>query len=551
MINIDLNNDIKKFTLKTFSNKLIIINLFFIFLVLGLWVFYQNIVYTKFANQYYLKTVKHLSLQLSLTAETNKAGVESVIRKNLQDKWIKNIWVTDSDGILISHSSKRILNKYLKLKFTLYGDINKKLWKFDSNGDVIPSLTKNLKYNSIDTVFPVYENNQIKFFCGIRFSRFVITPFLLPQIDIPIYFYLIEVVFISLFIFLLFIIVNIIVFSKITNREEKLLRDSIATLYKIPIDDIEYKIEIDEKYKKNILAEYLKFINYILEYYHTRIKNLIEKDIKLRKITPPLLFTDDADSTRIEPVKIVVKPTEQDINKYLSELYYNEKNLQPIKNFSYDIYHFFNDYKNDIILKFINILGNRKAFFLLDISDEKNKRFLLEFLNYYLQNKKKGISNSDGYLTELNNFLNRFGDSELWFHSMYLILDTETNYIEMCSTKFSPVILFKAEEKEAYYYEFEGVPVGKRTSENFQKNLKKEVFRLSAGDIILIMNKEFENLKNYDGIKFEMYKIIDVLKDNPDTSAEVLREKIVNKMIDFGIDFSKTNELFLLILKRN
>ncbi len=547
----ELNKNIRKFTFNVFSRRLLSINVIFFVLVVVLWVIFQNYLYNKFVADYYIKSVRNIEKELAAVSVTNKEYINRIIEKNLSDRWIKGIWLTDKNNILIAHSSRQIMNKYLNLKYKNKDFSGYKLWKFDNNGDVIPVVKKNLKWNSIDVIFPVYNNRDIKYICGVRFSRYIIAPFLFPELDVPVYFYIIEVIIIGFILVSLFFIINIIVLKKISAREEHKVRDSIAWLYKIPIDDINYSIEFDKKYKHNIFAEYIRFINYILDYYHTRIKHLIEKDIKLRKITSPLIVNDIDAEKKIETVNIVVRPDEKDINKYLTGLYYNEKEFKPVKNFSWSVYHYGKDEDKDIIIKFVDILGNRKGFFLLDIEEIKNRRFLLEFLNYYLTKKQKNISNTSGYLTELNNFIHRFGETELWFHSMYFLLDTETNYIEISATKFSPVILFKREDNEAYYYNFEGIALGKRDSANFQKALKKEVFRLGQGDIILIMNKEFEKLKNYDKVEFELYKIINILKENPDTPAEVLKEKIVNKMIDFGVDFSLYKELFLFILKRD
>ncbi len=545
-----LNEKLERFNLVKFSEKLIRYNIFLIFIIIILFLIYEIKIYNNFTQIYYKTSMREFQANLSPVSISNINLISKFVEKKLSEKWVKGVWICDNKWNLLYSSDDYINSKYQGAKFSPYKSIYTYLWKFDNKGDVVPILRNNLKFNMGEVIFPVYNNNEIKFFCGIKFYKYIFSPFFIFQKDIPVYFYIIEILlilFIIIFVFTLFINV---VLKKIALKDEKKLRSLISGLYKLPLDNKDIYIKYEEKYKHNIIVEFIKFVNYLLNFYSKKIEYISKKDLALRKIIPPLIFSTDKSKDKSE-VKLIVKADEKDINKLLIKEYYNENDLTSIKGYSWSIYHYGKEEKRNIIVKFLDIFGNRKAFFVASLKNNNDKRFMLEFLNYYLKNKSSNLTNSYSYLSELNTFLHRFGEGRLWFHIFYALLDTDTNYFEVSSTKFSPLILYKADEKSSYYYEFDGIPVGAKKSDEFQEKLKKEVFRLSVDDIIIIFNKEFEKLKNFDGMKFEMYEIVKVLKDNPDTSAEILKDKIIDTLNKFSVDYSTVDELFFLILKRN
>ncbi|HEC92202.1 MAG TPA: hypothetical protein ENI51_04285, partial [Candidatus Atribacteria bacterium] len=179
------------------------------------------------------------------------------------------------------------------------------------------------------------------------------------------------------------------------------------------------------------------------------------------------------------------------------------------------------------------------------------KSFLLSFINYFLNNRLENIDSASTYLANMNNLLNRVGHSELKFDALYTVLDNNTNYIEVSSTRITPLIFYKAEDREATYYEFAGLQIGERWGDEFVQSLKKESFRLSNNDTLVILNKTIENLVNFDGDKYELHNIVKTVHKEFPASAEVMIEKIKDSLKDFSVDFSKIDDLIILIIKRN
>ena len=139
---------------------------------------------------------------------------------------------------------------------------------------------------------------------------------------------------------------------------------------------------------------------------------------------------------------------------------------------------------------------------------------------------------------------------EIKFNILFALLDTDLNYIEISSCNISPLIFYKFSEDNFYFYNFDSFKIGEVENEKFIEKLKKASFKLEKGDTIGIFNKEIENIYNINSEKYEFNKIIEIIKNEKLTTADVITEKIVESIKKFKIDFSKIGELLILIFKK-
>jgi len=167
-----------------------------------------------------------------------------------------------------------------------------------------------------------------------------------------------------------------------------------------------------------------------------------------------------------------------------------------------------------------------------------------------LDHYKEKISQPGEYLAHIDNIINRIGLSELRLHACYAVLNAETDHIQIASTNFSPVIHYKAETGESSFYEFKSIPLGKKGGDDFLKNLNKESFKLSEGDTIVIPDSNIEKAANYDKDKFEIYRVSEIIDQHKDASADVIADKIKSRLNKFSVDFTKLNDLFVLVIKK-
>ena len=256
--------------------------------------------------------------------------------------------------------------------------------------------------------------------------------------------------------------------------------------------------------------------------------------------------------THPKEIKVLFKSKHIDLPKRLWDLYFKNEIIGSIRNYSAGLYHFKREEPN-VIFKFINITSNKKGFFIGEIKekDAQKKAFLLSFINYFLNNRLENIDLSSEYLGKMNNLLNRIGYSELKFDALYAVLNTETGYIEISSTQITPLIFYKAEDREVTYYQFDGISIGARWGDEFLQKLKKESFKLSSDDTLVILNRAINNLVNFDGDKYDAHNIVKTIYKNFPGSAEVLIDKIKDSMKDFLVDFSKIDDLIILIIKKD
>ncbi len=519
-------------------------------LIFGIIVFLNYSANEKFMQNYRYAIIYDIANRLKNVDDT--ALLKNIIDESLKNRWVKTIFICDRAGNLIIHSIEEITQKLAGKRIgNKYEFIFNHLWQFKPDGTPIPLEKVFIPELSVVSALPVYdaETKTIKYVVTVKFHRFMFDSFLLRYKKLPWYFFFIEI---GAAVIIIILLVSFIIFILLKNNFKKInrkLRYILLNLYKINPENLPLKVEFNaEKFKDNIVADYIKFINDLLDKFYNKLQNEIKRGEGLRRVVPPLILREPVE----KEIKVLLKSEQINIPDELWNVYFKNEDIKEIEGYSTGLYHF--KKKNpDIVFKFINISSNKKGFFIAEIKEgnTQKKSFLLSFINYFLNNRLENIDSASTYLANMNNLLNRVGHSELKFDALYTVLDNNTNYIEVSSTRITPLIFYKAEDREATYYEFAGLQIGERWGDEFVQSLKKESFRLSNNDTLVILNKTIENLVNFDGDKYELHNIVKTIHKEFPASAEVMIEKIKDSMKDFSVDFSKIDDLIILIIKRN
>lgn len=539
-----------RYNTKTLLLVPIIIILVAIIITFGIIIFINYNANENFMQNYRNTVLYNVADRLKEADTTEE--ISKIIKHTFKNRWVRTLFVCDKTGLLLVHSVDNVTKRLSgKKPGSRYEFIFTHLWQFNPDGTPIPFEKYLEKEISILSSLPVYDETtkKLKYIIVIEFDRFMFAPYLMKYKDFPYYLFFVEIGVAMLVIIIIALLLGIFFLTKNYKKITRNLRYILSNLYKVELKDLPQKIEFNkEGLKNNIVADYINYINELLDKLHQKIEQERERAEELRRVQLPLILKKPFE----EPLKVIVKKERVNVPENLWSLYFSDETIKEIQNYSAGFYHF-KKAEPTIVFKQIDINPNKKAFFIADIK-EKNKYkhpLLLTFLNYFLNTRKENIESTTIYLQNMNNLLYYAGGSELKFDALYAVLNTDTDYIEISSTNISPLILYKADSREAIYYQFEGLQLGEKWSDEFLQKLKKQSFQLSEDDTIVIINNSVESLVNTTGVKYEVNNIVKTIHKQFPAPAEVLIEKIQNSIKDFSPDFSKIDDLAVLVIKRN
>ncbi|MBN1899397.1 MAG: hypothetical protein JW827_11520 [Spirochaetes bacterium] len=540
------------FKFKIFQSVLVPVVIIFIILLLLFSVFfYFNYRGNEQFMQNYRSTCLHLAAN-RLKPVQEEQEIKSALDHFRGVTWIKSVFVTDPRGFLLYHSQKSTeKEQYGKKLPDVYKFIYEHLWQFRSDNTPIPVERSFIKEFSYVAGLPIYdpETKKIRFILSISFDRFMFRPLILKRIDLPWYFFFIELGMITFFTILISLITIVIFLSIHYKTNVKNLRYILLNLHKINVNELPQSLEFNQnRFKHNIVGEYLTFVNALLDNFYKRLQYEIKRSEELRKVVPPLTLKKDY----LPLEKVTVKQKKSNLARQLWDLYFKDEKIGALENYSAGLYHFKKE-EPSIVFRFINISADKKGFFIGEMKekDSQKRAFLISFINYFTNHRLENIESPVRYLEYMNNLLNRFGYSELQIDASYTVLNIKNHFIETSSTKISPAILFKASDNEATYHQFEGLSLGERWGDEFLHNLKQESFKFSENDTLVIVNRAIDNLVNFDGYSYGVHNIVKILSENSPAVSEVYINKITESMKNFSIDFSTIDDLIVLVIKRN
>lgn len=328
-------------------------------------------------------------------------------------------------------------------------------------------------------------------------------------------------------------------------------RELLLKLQEFQIDQLPFRFSFnEERFKNTFIAGIVKYINNLLEKFHNVLESRKTKEDKIKSIIPPAIF--DSSVQRKRP-RSDEKADIINLYQFHDKLFSKNREIKLIDGYSTGTYHYNKEEDTDLVFYYLDISPANKGFFIGKISEKDvNKKIMIfSLLNFMFRFNKKNITSAERYLADINSCLYNAGPKELSMHAAYIILNPETNYIEIASTRFSPLIHYRADIIETAYYEFSSAALGLKHPDTFSGILKKESFQLFPGDIILLPDPDIENLTSVNKEKFEVHRITDTVNKYRSTTADIIAEKIKGTFNQFTVDFSKLNDLFILVIRRN
>ncbi len=324
--------EIKKINLdsKYFKNEFtpavssaIIINTCLLIIVSAILFFIYNNFYSNFGKEYKLNVVSNFNREItiinnSITNRGNKdARINNLIKAYLKDKYLLSIWVSDNKGDLFLHSRESMKKKFPDLKRAEeYKDVFQYNWSFRPDGTVIPLIKEKKDNDYTETFCPVYNlKKKIDYIKGIRFKKYLSRSIYIPGINIYINTFYIIIISLCLLMILIIIFPLIIILKSGHDRQAARNRELITKLNESPVDREPFQYTFNGKdIQNNFTSDMIKYINSLLENFHSNVDSEKNKQNKIKTVLPPAIFETEL---RKEKIKVTVKPDDINLQQFL------------------------------------------------------------------------------------------------------------------------------------------------------------------------------------------------------------------------------------------
>ena len=145
-----------------------------------------------------------------------------------------------------------------------------------------------------------------------------------------------------------------------------------------------------------------------------------------------------------------------------------------------------------------------------------------------------------------NKLLFRSTEASKFATLFYLVLDSVNHNLEYCNGGHDTPLLFKQKGDEV-----ELPATGMLLGFMEESEYKKEKIEIDNGDILLIYSDGVTEAMNVEKKEFGLEKVKDLIRNNMSEGAEIIKEKILDEIKLHTSGAEQSDDITLIILKRN
>lgn len=185
----------------------------------------------------------------------------------------------------------------------------------------------------------------------------------------------------------------------------------------------------------------------------------------------------------------------------------------------------------------------------ITIADVSGKGVPAAFLMALIRSVLKTLNIKDIHpsdmLTDLNNIIYPDITEDMFvtlFHSKY---DHNTKILTYSNAGHNPLIVYKASEDAIYEHNVKGVAIGFVQDYTY----KKGELKLGEGDILLYYTDGITEAENVRREMFGLERLKEVILENKDNSAGVIKEAILESINEFRGSYQQVDDLTFVVVK--
>lgn len=153
------------------------------------------------------------------------------------------------------------------------------------------------------------------------------------------------------------------------------------------------------------------------------------------------------------------------------------------------------------------------------------------------------------FMINANNALSRCLERSSFITLALYIIDFDKKVVQFSRAGHSPTLYYKAESKQAYFFETKGMGLGILRNNEFHKYVEVNEFKYHPSDVVVLYTDGITEATNTNKEEYGYPKLKESLEKYAEKTPEEICEGLVNDLYQFADEKTMDDDYSLLILK--
>ena len=152
-------------------------------------------------------------------------------------------------------------------------------------------------------------------------------------------------------------------------------------------------------------------------------------------------------------------------------------------------------------------------------------------------------------LTKVNSLIYQSIERKSFVTLFYAVLDTHQGRLVCSRAGHDPAILYRSKKNTFTQIQPDGIALGLEMGDVFKDVIKEQEVKLDKGDMIFFYTDGVTDAMNHKRKEYGESRLIDILRNNNEKSAEALIREIYDDIQTFAGDFPQYDDITMVLVK--
>lgn len=199
---------------------------------------------------------------------------------------------------------------------------------------------------------------------------------------------------------------------------------------------------------------------------------------------------------------------------------------------------------------FIPLGKNKLAMIIGDVSGKGiSASFYMTLTKGFVQSYMRGNASPKAVLIKINELMYKTLDRRSFVTMFIAVLDWELKKIVCARAGHNPLLHYSTKSGESIMVKPEGIALGLRKTRDFLQSLQEYELKLDDNDWLIMYTDGFIEAVDNDSNEFGEKRLIQVVKENPQRSAQSMMENIFDEVRHFSGLNVQHDDMTIITLK--
>lgn len=199
---------------------------------------------------------------------------------------------------------------------------------------------------------------------------------------------------------------------------------------------------------------------------------------------------------------------------------------------------------------FIPLAPDKLGIVIGDVSGKGMPAALyMTMLKGFVQSRADSETSPKAMIAHVNRKFYIAAERNTFVTLLYCIFDLEKVQLHFARAGHHPVLIYRPQEQVTFVLKPPGIGIGLESGPIFERITQEESFDLQHGDTIVLYTDGLTEARNHQDDEFDEQRLLDVIKQHPQTSAEQLLQHIRQAHKAFVGSSDPHDDLTCLVIK--